>query len=127
MVFEAPFTDHLSTARLPVAVTSEFPGAAPGRELRQVRPNSGLVQRAAPGPSALVVGGVSARAAAGHLVAMAQRHAGAVEELARLVGVGTAAWLSATSSLPAESPTIDASRPLIVAGPSRSPRPPGHR
>lgn len=127
MVFEAPFTDHLSTAHLPAAVTSEFPGGAPGRELRQVRPNSGLAQRSAPGPSELVVGMASAKAAAGRLAAVAQRHARAIDELARLVGVGTAAWLSAASSLPAESPTIDASRPLIVAGPSRPTRSQAHR
>lgn len=121
MVFEAPFTDHLSTAHLPVVVASEFPGATPGRELRQVRPNSGLAQRGAPGPSELVA--EVARAAADHLVAVAQRHAGAIDELARLVGVGTTAWLSAASILPAESPTIDARRQRIVAGPSLSTRP----
>lgn len=123
MVFEAPFTDHLSTARQVATVVSEFPGAVPGREFRQVRPNSASKRHGAPGWSSLVAEVASVGTAVGVLAAAAQRHAGEIGQVAALVGADATASLSTVSSPPADSPTIDAGQRQSVAGQRRPSEP----
>lgn len=127
MVFEAAFTDNLSTAHQAAAVMSEFPGAVPGREFRQVRPNSAFGLHGAPGRFSLATEMASVGAAVGVLAAAAQRHARAIGRLAALVGADVTVSLSTVSSRPADSPTIDATRRQSVAGLQGHRQPRDHR